>query len=61
MLKRIIPHICIVLALATLTLLILDYYNPWILDTGFFKTVMYSFFGVTLITSGLLIAYNRRA
>jgi hypothetical protein len=59
--KKIIPHICIILAIVTLTLLILDFYNPWILDTDFFKVIIYAFFGVVLITSGLLIAYTRKS
>lgn len=60
MIKKLIPHICIILTLLMLTLFILAQFNR-ISDTPFYKIFMYIFFGVTLITSGLLIAYNRRA
>ena len=60
MIKRLIPHICIVLALLTLTLFILVQFNPGISATSFYTLSMYAFFMVSLITAGLLIAANRK-
>lgn len=60
MIKKIIPHICIVLTLFMLTLLILDQFNPWIKSTDLYSIIMYPFFGTVLITCGLLIAFQRK-
>lgn len=61
MIKKLIPHICIILSLVMLTLFILVQFNPGIFDSTFFTIILYLFCAVALITSGLLIAYNRRA
>lgn len=60
MIRRLIPHICIVLALVMLTLFILVQFNPGIGASSFYTIFMYAFFAVAFITSGLLIAANRR-
>lgn len=58
--KRLIPHICIVLALVMLTLFILVQFNPGIGASSFYTIFMYIFCVVALITSGVLIAANRK-
>lgn len=60
MMKRLIPHICIVLALVVLTLFILVQFNPGIADSSFYIVCMYAFCAAALVTSGVLIASNRR-
>jgi len=60
MIKRIVPHICIILAILMLTLLILEMYNPWIISTDFFMVIMCLFFAAVFVTCGLLIAYNKK-
>ena len=61
MLKRLIPHICIVLALVTTTLFILAQFNPGIAVSSFYTVCMYAFCAAALVTSAMLIAYNRKA
>ena len=58
--KRLIPHICIILGLVSLTLLILVQFNPGILDMSFFSIITYAFCGIALIASGVLIALQRK-
>lgn len=60
MIKRLIPHACIVLALVVLTLFILVQFNPGIAVSSFYTIAMYAFCAVALVTSGVLIAQNRR-
>lgn len=60
MIKRLIPHICIVLALVALTLFILVQFNPGISASSFYTTIMYAFFIVALLTAGILVANTRR-
>jgi hypothetical protein len=60
MIKRLIPHICIILALVTLTLFILVQFNPGISVTSFYTITVYAFCAVALVASGILIAFNRR-
>jgi hypothetical protein len=59
--KKLIPHICIILTLVTLTLFILVQFNPSIIASDFFSIMLYLFCGFSLAASGLLIAYNRRS
>lgn len=59
MLKKLIPHICIILALFTITYVILSMFNP-IAGTSFFKVTLILFSIASLIGSGLLISYTRR-
>lgn len=61
MIAKIIPHVCIVLSIIMLTLLILIKFNQWIMDTDFYNILLYVFFGIVFITSGILIAHNRRS
>lgn len=60
MIKKLIPHIFLILTLVALTMFILTQFNPGILFMDFYKVCMYAFCIVALIASGLLIAYSRR-
>lgn len=59
MLKKIIPHVCIILALFTITFVILSLYNP-IIGSGFFKWILVIFSLAAILASGFLIGYTRR-
>jgi hypothetical protein len=59
MLKKIIPHISIVLSLVTITFLILGQFNP-ILGKSFVQVVIMLLSLAALITSAYLIGCNRR-
>lgn len=58
--KKLIPHIFLILTMVTLTLFILTQYNPGISFMDFYKVCMYAFCIVALIAAGLLIAYTRK-
>lgn len=60
MIKKLVPHLCIILAIVMLTLLILAQFNQFVLSTDFYSIIMYAFFGLVFITSGLLIALQRK-
>jgi hypothetical protein len=60
MIKRLIPHVCITLAIVVLTLFILVQFNPGIAASSFYAFAMYAFCAAALVTSGVLIAGNRR-
>lgn len=60
MLKKLIPHICIILALFIITYVILNEYNPSFFSRGFFKVTLMILGVSTIISSGFLIAHNRR-
>jgi hypothetical protein len=60
MFKRLIPHICIVLALVVTTLFILVQFNPGIAASSFYIYAMFAFCAVSLVTAGVLIASNKR-
>ena len=63
MLRRIIPHISIILSLILLTLVILDQYNPGMnfIGNSFFKVVLIIFCLAAFIETGILIAQDRRS
>jgi hypothetical protein len=61
MLRKLIPHICIILTLVSLTMFILTQYNPGINDSDFYSVIMYASCISALITSGVLLALNRRS
>lgn len=61
MLKKLIPHICIILALFTITYVILNEFNPSFFSMDFFKVTLIVFCVATLVASGFLIGYNRRS
>jgi hypothetical protein len=60
MLKKLTPHICIILALFTITYVILNEFNPSFFSRGFFKVTLLIFSVITMIASGFLIAHARR-
>ncbi len=60
MIKKLMPHICIILALVTITLFILTQFNPGINDLGFYAACVYLFGVSAIIVSGIMIFQNRR-
>ena len=61
MLRKLIPHVCIILALVTITYVILNQFNPSFFSRNFFKVLLLVYSVITLIAAGFLIADNRRA
>ena len=59
MLKKLIPHICIILALFVITYVILNEFNP-LFDRDFFKWTLVIFSVAVMAASGFLIGYTRR-
>jgi hypothetical protein len=59
LIKRLIPHACIVLALVALTFLVLEQFNP-LLGRPFFQVILLLFGIAAIVTSALLIASNRK-
>jgi len=62
MLKKLIPHVCIIISLLMITFFILDIFNPGMNFVGndIFKILLAVYGVVTLIASGYLIAYNTK-
>ena len=60
MIKKIMPHITLILFIVSLTLFILTKFNPGILNLGFYNVCMYLFFASVLISSIVSIAANRK-
>lgn len=63
MIKRLVPHICIILALMMLTFFVVDIYNPGMnfLGNDIFKVLLVIFSVASVIASGFLIRYNRKS
>jgi len=59
MIRRLIPHICITLALFLITYVILNQYNPSFFSRTFFKWTLVVFSLAAILNSGFLIAHNR--
>lgn len=60
MIKKAMPHICIILSLVTLTFLVLDQFNPSLFGRPFFHVVLLLNILAAFIVSALLIAADRR-
>lgn len=60
MLKKLIPHICIVLALFTVTYVILNEFNPSFFSRDFFKVTLLVFCVAAIIAAAFMIADDRR-
>ena len=60
MFKRILPHICIVMAVVFIILWIMDRYIVQILSRDTFKIPLLVFLVLVLIESVLLIVYQRK-
>ena len=60
MIKKLIPHVCIIFALFIITYVILNEYNPSFFSKGFFKVVLIIYSIATIVASGFLIKHNRR-
>ena len=63
MLKKIIPHICIILSLMMLTFFVVDKFNPGMNFVGnsIFKVLLAIYGVAVIIASVYLVAYNRRS
>jgi hypothetical protein len=63
MLKKVIPHICVILSLIMLTFFVVDKFNPGMNFVGneAFKVLLAIYGVAVLIGSAYLIAYNRRS
>lgn len=62
MLRKLIPHICIILTLFTITFIIInEFNNDALIISAFFKATLIVFCVATLVASGFLIGYNRRS
>ncbi|MDD3212354.1 MAG: hypothetical protein PHY64_01700 [Eubacteriales bacterium] len=60
MIKKLLPHICIILSLVTLTFLVLDQFNPTFFGKSFFHVVLLIDGIVTIVFSSVIIAHNKR-
>ena len=60
MIKKLIPHICIILSLVTLTFLVLEQFNPSLFGKLFFQVILLVYAISTIIAAAFLIACNRR-
>ena len=61
MIRKLIPHVCIILALFTITYVILNEFNPSFFSKGFFKVTLIVFSLASALCSAIMIALNRRA
>lgn len=59
MLKKLLPHICIILSLVTLTFLILDQFNPTFFGKSFFHVELL-LFCLCALTQSLLIVFRKK-
>ncbi len=62
MVKKLIPHICIILSVMLLTFYVVDKFNPGMNFVGnnFFKMLLVLGGIAAIITAGFLIAANRK-
>ena len=63
MLRKLIPHLCIIISLMMLTFFVVDIYNPGMnfLGNDIFKTLLVVFCVASIVSAGFLIRFNRRA
>ncbi len=60
MLKKLLPHICIILSLVTLTLLILDQFNPTFFGKPFFHVELLLYCVSVLILTLTMITRKKK-
>ncbi len=62
MLKKLLPHICLILSLMMLTFFVVDIFNPGMNFVGndIFKALLLIYGVATAVLSGLLIVYHHR-
>jgi len=60
LLKKLLPHICIILSLVTLTFLVLDQFNPTFFGKAFFHVELLIYGVFVLILSATVVARNRK-
>ncbi len=61
MIRKLIPHVCIILSLFIITYVILNAFNPVFFSKSFFKVTLIVYALATLLMSGILVALNRRS
>ncbi len=59
MIRRLIPHVCIIFSLVTITFLVLGQFNP-IMGKSFVHIAIFILSVAAIIASAFLIAYNRK-
>jgi hypothetical protein len=59
LIKKLIPHVCIILALVALTFLVLEQFNP-LLGRPFFQVILLLFCIAAITTSAFLIVANSK-
>jgi len=62
MVKKLIPHICIILSVMLLTFFVVDKFNPGMnfIGNNFFKTLLVLNGIAAIVTAGFLIAANKK-
>jgi len=60
LIKKILPHICIILSLVTLTFLLLDQFNPTFFGKSFFHVELLIYGIVVIAFSSIIIARGKR-
>ncbi len=60
MLRKLLPHICIVLSLVTLTFLVLDQFNPTFFGKPFFHVTLLIYCLCVLAFSAIVVVRSRR-
>jgi uncharacterized membrane protein len=60
MLKKLIPHICITLALFTVTYTILNEFNPVFFNKPFFKVTLLVFCVASIVAAAFMISDERK-
>ena len=61
MIKKLIPHVCVILSLFIITYVILNEFNPVFFSKDFFKVTLIIYCVATLLMSAILITINRRS
>ncbi len=60
MIRKLVPHVCIILSLFIVTYVILNEFNPSFFSFTFFKVTLIVFCVASSLCAGIMIALNRR-
>jgi len=60
MIRKLVPHVCIILSLVIVTYVILNEFNPSFFSFTFFKVTLVVFCVASSVCAGIMIALNRR-
>jgi len=61
MIRKLVPHVCIILSLFIVTYVILNEFNPSFFSFTFFKVTLIVFCVASSVCAGFMIAVNRRS